>query len=177
MDLFHTYRNHLVAVICNCAYIPKKYLNPISASHLKDAADKDNTFPSAYIFLQQRNWWIQVCCHLQQTCWSHLLCRLQQIVPNTHTQKYTIHCQYLHRITLSSKYSFRVLIVQCVESLIRKDITDISVIMKDPFIGPQEFVVGYSKAPKQPQSSAGPTCHSHAMKSTGHEPATIRIAA
>ena len=25
---------------------------------------------------------------------------------------------------------------------------------KDPFIGPQEFVVGYSKAPKQPQSSA-----------------------
>ena len=25
---------------------------------------------------------------------------------------------------------------------------------KDPFIGPQEFVVGYSKAPEQPQSSA-----------------------
>ena len=25
---------------------------------------------------------------------------------------------------------------------------------KDLFIGPQEFVVGYSKAPEQPQSSA-----------------------
>ena len=25
---------------------------------------------------------------------------------------------------------------------------------KDPFIGPQEFVVGYSKAPEQLQSSA-----------------------
>ena len=49
---------------------------------------------------------------------------------------------------------------------------------KDPFIGPQEFVMGYSKAPKQPQSSARPICHSHAMTSTGREPATIiRIAA
>ena len=51
---------------------------------------------------------------------------------------------------------------------------------KDLFIGPQEFVVGYSdnsKAPEQPQSSARPKCHSHAMTSTGHEPATIRIAA
>ena len=48
---------------------------------------------------------------------------------------------------------------------------------KDPFIGPQEFVVGYSKAPKQPQSSARLICHSLAMTSTGHEPATIRIAA
>ena len=27
---------------------------------------------------------------------------------------------------------------------------------KDLFIGPQEFVVGYSKAPEQPQSSARP---------------------
>ena len=32
----------------------------------------------------------------------------------------------------------------------------------------QEFVVGYSKAPKQPQSSARPICHSHAMMRTGH---------
>ena len=48
---------------------------------------------------------------------------------------------------------------------------------KDAFIGPQEFVVGYSKAPKQPQSSARPICHSHNMTSTGREPATIRIAA
>ena len=47
----------------------------------------------------------------------------------------------------------------------------------DLFIGPQEFVVGYFKAPKQPQSSARPICHSHAMTSTGREPATIRIAA
>ena len=35
------------------------------------------------------------------------------------------------------------------------------------FIGPQEFVVGYSKAPEQPQSSVKSTCHSHAMMSTG----------
>ena len=48
---------------------------------------------------------------------------------------------------------------------------------KDLFIGPQEFVVGYSKAPEQPQSSARPTCHSHAMANTGREPATISIAA
>ena len=48
---------------------------------------------------------------------------------------------------------------------------------KDLFIGPQEFVVGYSKAPEQPQSSARPICHSHAMTRTGREPATIRIAA
>ena len=47
----------------------------------------------------------------------------------------------------------------------------------DLFIGPQEFVVGYSKAPEHPQSSARPTCHSHAMTSTGREPATISIAA
>ena len=32
---------------------------------------------------------------------------------------------------------------------------------KDLFIDPQEFVVGYSKAPEQPQSSARPICHSH----------------
>ena len=48
---------------------------------------------------------------------------------------------------------------------------------KDLFIGPQEFVVGYSKAPEQPQSSARPICHSHAMTKTGREPASIRIAA
>ena len=48
---------------------------------------------------------------------------------------------------------------------------------KDLFIGPQEFVVGYSKAPEQPQSSARPMCHSHAMTRMGREPATIRIAA
>ena len=48
---------------------------------------------------------------------------------------------------------------------------------KDLFIGPQEFVVGYSNAPEQPQSSARPICHSHAITSTGREPATIRIAA
>ena len=48
---------------------------------------------------------------------------------------------------------------------------------KDLFIGPQEFVAGYSKAPEQPQSSARPTCHSHAITRTGLEPATIRIAA
>ena len=48
---------------------------------------------------------------------------------------------------------------------------------KNLFIGPQGFVVGYSKAPEQPQSSARPICHSHTMTSTGREPATIRIAA
>ena len=48
---------------------------------------------------------------------------------------------------------------------------------KDLFIGPQEFVVGYSKAPEQPQSSARPVCHSHTMTRTGREPATVRIAA
>ena len=48
---------------------------------------------------------------------------------------------------------------------------------KDLFIRPQEFVVGYSKAPEQPQSSARPICHSHPMTRTGREPATVRIAA
>ena len=48
---------------------------------------------------------------------------------------------------------------------------------KDLFIGLQEFVVGYSKAPEQPQSSARTMCHSHTMTRTGREPATIRIAA
>ena len=47
----------------------------------------------------------------------------------------------------------------------------------DSFIGLQEFVVGYSKAPEQPQSSARPICHSHTMTSTGRESATIHIAA
>ena len=48
---------------------------------------------------------------------------------------------------------------------------------KDLFIGPQEFVVGYSKVPEQPQSSARPICHSHDMTRMGREPATLRIAA
>ena len=48
---------------------------------------------------------------------------------------------------------------------------------KDLFIGRQEFVVGYSKAPEQLQSSARPICHSHAMTRTGREPSTICIAA
>ena len=48
---------------------------------------------------------------------------------------------------------------------------------EDLFIDLQEFIVGYSKAPEQPQSSARPICHSHAMTRTGCEPATIRIAA
>ena len=48
---------------------------------------------------------------------------------------------------------------------------------EDSFIDLQEFVVGYSKAPEQPQSSAKPICHSHTMTSTGHESATICIAA
>ena len=48
---------------------------------------------------------------------------------------------------------------------------------KDLFIDLQEFVVGYSKAPEQPQNSARPICHSHAMTSTGREPATICIVA
>ena len=37
--------------------------------------------------------------------------------------------------------------------------------------------MGYSKAPDQPQSSARPICHSHAMTRAGREPATIRITA
>ena len=37
--------------------------------------------------------------------------------------------------------------------------------------------MGYSKAIEQPQSSARPMCHSHAMPSKGREPVTIRIAA
>ena len=41
---------------------------------------------------------------------------------------------------------------------------------KDSFIGPQEFVVGYSKAPGQPQSSARPICHCHTMTSTSQPP-------
>ena len=48
---------------------------------------------------------------------------------------------------------------------------------KDSFIGQQEFVLGYSKAPEQPQSSARLICHSHTTTSTEREPATIRIAA
>ena len=48
---------------------------------------------------------------------------------------------------------------------------------KDLNIGLQEFVVGYSKATEQPQSSARPICHSLAMTRMGREPATISIAA
>ena len=50
---------------------------------------------------------------------------------------------------------------------------------KDPFIGPEEFVMGYSKAPEQPRSNARPTviCQSHAMTRTGREPTTIHITA
>ena len=48
---------------------------------------------------------------------------------------------------------------------------------KDLFIGSRNFVVGYSKAPEQPQSSARPMCHSHAMTSTRRKPAIMRIAA
>ena len=47
---------------------------------------------------------------------------------------------------------------------------------RDSFIGPQEFVVGYSNAHEQPQSSARPICRSHTMTSTRREPATIRSA-
>ena len=45
------------------------------------------------------------------------------------------------------------------------------------FIDPQEFVVGYSKTLEQPQSSARPICHPHAVTRTGREPTTICIAA
>ena len=54
--------------------------------------------------------------------------------------------------------------------------TRIRIKNKDLFIGPQEFAVGYSKAPEPPQSSARPMYHSHTMTNTGREPATIRIA-
>ena len=37
--------------------------------------------------------------------------------------------------------------------------------------------MGYSQAPEQPQSSDKHICHSHAMTSTGHEAATIRLTA
>ena len=48
----------------------------------------------------------------------------------------------------------------------------------NPFIGPQEFVVGYSKAPEQPQSSAWPIYMSFShYDEDGREPATISIAA
>ena len=47
---------------------------------------------------------------------------------------------------------------------------------KDSFFGLQKFVVGYSKAPEEPQSSARPVCHSHTVMSPGREPATTRIA-
>ena len=48
---------------------------------------------------------------------------------------------------------------------------------QDLFIGPQEFIVGYSKGPEQPQSSARPVCQSHTMTSMGCEPTIICIAA
>ena len=40
-----------------------------------------------------------------------------------------------------------------------------------------KLFVGYSKAPKQPQSSARPICQSHTMTSMGREPTTICIVA
>ena len=40
-----------------------------------------------------------------------------------------------------------------------------------------KLFVGYSKAPKQPQTSARPICQSRTMTSTGRKPATICIAA
>ena len=55
-----------------------------------------------------------------------------------------------------------------IENLVRQDdiirIKDKDI---DSVIGPQEFVMGYSKAPDQPKSSARPICHSHTMTSTG----------
>ena len=54
---------------------------------------------------------------------------------------------------------------------------DLRIKDKDLFIGLQEFVVGYSKAPEQPQSRARPICQSHSRTRTGCQPATIRIAA
>ena len=66
---------------------------------------------------------------------------------------------------------------QTSKELIQMDINKDKDKDKDLFIGPQEFVVGYSKAPEQPQSSARPICHSHTMTRTGREPATVRIAA
>ena len=57
------------------------------------------------------------------------------------------------------------------------DVFIIVILLWDSCIGPQEFVVGYSKAPKQSHSSARPICHSHTMTSTGREPASIHIAA
>ena len=47
----------------------------------------------------------------------------------------------------------------------------------DSFVGQQKFVVGYSKAPEQPQSSARLICHSRPMTNMGREPAAIRITA
>ena len=41
----------------------------------------------------------------------------------------------------------------------------------------RRIVVGDSKAPEQPQSSARPICHSHTMMSMGRKLATIHIAA
>ena len=54
-----------------------------------------------------------------------------------------------------------------IESLVKDLPVRIRIKDKDLFIGRQEFVVGYSKAPEQPQSSARPVCHSHAMTRTG----------
>ena len=48
---------------------------------------------------------------------------------------------------------------------------------KDLFVSLQEFVVEYSKAPEQPQSSTMPICHAYAMTRTGCEPAIICISA
>ena len=64
-------------------------------------------------------------------------------------------------------------ILKACDAAIRKKDKD----YKDLFIGLQEFVVGYSKAPEQPQSSTRPICHSNAMTRTGCKPATYGIAA
>ena len=48
----------------------------------------------------------------------------------------------------------------------------------DSFIGPQKFVVGYSKAPEQPQSSTRPICYSYnSYDSMGANPPPYEVAA
>ena len=85
------------------------------------------------------------------------------------TCRSSIHTQGLMAVGLVIADDYLIYTGLCVHRYKDKD--------KDSFIGSQEFVVGYSKAPEQPQSSARPICHSHTMTSTGREPATIRIAA
>ena len=47
---------------------------------------------------------------------------------------------------------------------------------EDSFISLQGFVVGYSKVPEQPQSSARPICHSHTITHTAPWETTITMA-